>query len=127
MQMVLNNFQELIKKMVLFVSLIIPSDVDNKIAIENAIKQKMAEITGDDLWINSSDEKAVKTLTLEHHMAEKRMGFDDLFASLYKVERYRIGLLDGSLPGIRFFTQFVLPLIEAKGMGMSLPFQELFD
>lgn len=96
---------------------IIPSDVDNKIAIENAIKQKMAEITGDDLWINSSDEKAVKTLTLEHHMAAKRMGFDDLFASLYKVERYRIGLLDGSLPGIRFFTQFVLPLIEAKRNG----------
>ena len=95
---------------------IIPSDVDNKIAIENAIKQKMAEITGDDLWINSS-EKAVKTLTLEHHMAAKRMGFDDLFASLYKVERYRIGLLDGSLPGIRFFTQFVLPLIEAKRNG----------
>lgn len=96
---------------------IIPSDVSDKITIENAIKQKMAEITGDELWGNNNDDKAVKTLTLEHHMAAKRMGFDDLFAPLYKIERYRIGLLDGSLPGIRFFTQFVLPLIEAKKDG----------
>lgn len=96
---------------------IIPSDIGDKITIENAIKQKMAEITGDELWVDNSDGKIVKTLTLEHHMAAKRMGFDDLFAPLYKVERYRIGLLDGSLPGIRFFTQFVLPLIEAQQNG----------
>lgn len=96
---------------------IIPSDVGDKIIVENAIKQKMAEITGDTLWVNNSDGQTVKTLTLEHHMAAKRMGFDDLFAPLYRVEHYRIGLLDGSLPGIRFFTQFVLPLIEAKRKG----------
>lgn len=96
---------------------IIPSDVSDKISIENAIKQKMAEITGDEFWSNSRDNKIVKTLTLEHHMAAKRMGFDDLFAPLYKIERYRIGLLDGSLSGMRFFTQFVLPLIEAKKNG----------
>jgi DNA helicase-2/ATP-dependent DNA helicase PcrA len=96
---------------------VIPSNVDNKIAIENAIKQKMAEETGDDLWIGTVDDKAVKTLTLEHHMAAKRMNFDGLFAPLYNVDRYRIGLLDGSLPGIRFFTQLVLPLILAKKSG----------
>jgi DNA helicase-2/ATP-dependent DNA helicase PcrA len=93
---------------------IIPSNVDNKIAIENAIKQKMVGETGDDLWKSTVDDNAVKTLTLEHHMAAKRMNFDDLFAPLYSVDRYRMGLLDGSLPGIRFFTQLVLPLIVAK-------------
>jgi DNA helicase-2/ATP-dependent DNA helicase PcrA len=93
---------------------IIPSNVDNKIAIENAIKQKMVGETGDDLWKSTVDDNAVKTLTLEHHMAAKRMNFDDLFTPLYSVDRYRMGLLDGSLPGIRFFTQLVLPLIVAK-------------
>lgn len=96
---------------------IIPSNVDNKISVEKAIKRKMKEITGDELWIHDGDDKTVKTLTLEHHMAAKRMNFDDLFAPLYKVERYRMGLLDGSLPGIRFFTQSVLPLIIAKKNG----------
>lgn len=92
---------------------IIPSHTPKKTLIEDAIKKKMSEISRDESW-RDIDDKSVKVLTLEHHMAAKRMGFEDLFSSLYKVERYRTGILDGTLPGIRLFTQYILPLIEAK-------------
>lgn len=89
---------------------IIPSAITNKIETEKRIMSEMAKITGDELW-NSSD---VKTLTLEHHMAAKRMGFLDLFQPLYNHERLKTGLLDGTLPAMKLFTNIVLPLIQAK-------------
>jgi DNA helicase-2/ATP-dependent DNA helicase PcrA len=93
---------------------IISSSTVDKIATENTIRQKMAEITNDKLW---EDFSSVKALTLEHHMAARRMNFIDLFEPLHKVEVNRMGLLDGSLTGLRFFTQIILPLISAKKNG----------
>jgi DNA helicase-2/ATP-dependent DNA helicase PcrA len=93
---------------------IIPSSVGNKMATENTIRQKMSEITNDKSW---EDFGSVKALTLEHHMAARRMNFIDLFEPLHKVETNRMGLLDGSLSGLRFFTQIILPLIIAKKEG----------
>ncbi len=84
----------------------------DKIVNENAVRQKMAEITNDSLWNGENAE--VKTLILEHHMSAKRMGFSELFEPLYKIEKLKTGLLDGSLSGIRFFTQYILPLVIAK-------------
>lgn len=95
---------------------IIPSNTSDKVTTENAIRQKMAEITMDNLW---EDSDSVKALTLEHHMAARRMNFIDLFEPLYKVEANRMGLLDGSLGGLRFFTQIILPIISAKKNGDS--------
>src|SRR5690606_29007468 len=69
--------------------------------------------TGDDLWKNNKSD--VKTLTLEHHMAARRMGFLGLFEALYKADKLKTGLLDGSLPGVRFFTQIILPIVTATG------------
>ena len=91
---------------------IVPSTMANKIEIESTIAKKMSEITGDALWVGQNSN--VKTLTLEHHMAARRMGFIDLFESLHNAERLRTGLLDGSLAEMRFFTQLILPLIKAK-------------
>jgi DNA helicase-2/ATP-dependent DNA helicase PcrA len=82
---------------------IVQNNVANKPKIEANISKRMAEITKDELWTDSI--LNVQTLTLEHHMAAKRMGFLELYEPLYKVERFRTGLLDGTLSGIRFFTQ----------------------
>ena len=94
---------------------IVQSTLLNKAEVEGAIAKKMVEVTGDTLW--SGSDSLVKTLTLEHHMAARRMGFIELFEPLYKTDKLRTGLLDGSLPDIRFFTQLVLPLIKAKQSG----------
>lgn len=84
----------------------------NKIDAENIARQKMADITKDTLW--NGNDGDVKTLILEHHMSAKRMGFSELFEPLYKIEKLKTGLLDGTSSGMRFFTQLVLPLINAK-------------
>jgi DNA helicase-2/ATP-dependent DNA helicase PcrA len=82
---------------------------------EKDVAQKMADITGDMKWIGADSD--VKILTLEHHMAANRMGFIELFEPLYKVDRFKTGLLDGTLPGLRFFTQLILPIVKAKQNG----------
>lgn len=91
---------------------ILPSDTVDKLAVEYNVKQHMAEITDDPLWSNSDGD--VKTLILEHHMAALRMGFLEMFEPLYQVDRLKTALLDGSLPGLRLFSEQVLPLVRAK-------------
>ncbi len=86
-------------------------DSGNKFVIEQQVRQKMAEVTADPLW-GQSDQ--VKTLILEHHMAAKRMDFAELFEPLYKVDDFKTGLRDGSLPFLRFFSELVWPLVKAK-------------
>jgi len=83
----------------------------DKKGIEEQIVIKMGEITNDEKWFGEKSE--VKTLTLEHHMAARRMGFDDLFLPLYGTSRLKTGALDGSLTGMRFFTNTILPLYNA--------------
>lgn len=78
---------------------------------EDIVHQKMAECTGDRLWVKDSNE--VKTLTLEHHMAAQRGGFASFFSPLYKEDKLKTGLLDGTNSGITFFSNRVLPLIDA--------------
>lgn len=87
----------------------------DKIETENYIAQCMAEFTNDGLW--SGHNSDVKILALEHHMAAIRMGFVQLFEPLYKVDRFKTGLLNGTLGGIRFFTHYILPLVKAKRNG----------
>lgn len=90
---------------------IFPSSTEDKPAEERAVAALMAEITGDTNWLTP---ESCKTLTLEHRMAARRMGFLEMFIALYEVEAFRTGLLDGSLPTIRFFTEQVLPLVKAN-------------
>jgi DNA helicase-2/ATP-dependent DNA helicase PcrA len=71
----------------------------------------MAKIAGDSGW--APGQEGYKTLILEHLMAARRMGVEGLFAPLYRVERLKTGLMDGSLPELKFFTDDVLPLIRA--------------
>lgn len=80
----------------------------NKASLEAKVFARMAEITEDQLW-----ESEVKSLILEHHMAANRMGFLDLFEPLYKTDRLKTGLLDGTLGGLALFTKTILPLLES--------------
>lgn len=80
----------------------------NRMATEKEVARQMAEITSDQSWIEQS---GVKRLILEHHMASIRMGFDEMFKPLYEAEKLKTGLLDGTLPGIRFFADCLLPII----------------
>jgi len=91
---------------------LVPNDeCINKTAVEVEIANTMAELTSDDQW--SGDNQEIKTLTLEHHMAARRGGFNDFFEPLYQVSKFKTGLLDGTLSGIPFFSQQILPLVES--------------
>lgn len=90
---------------------VLPSEGTNKLVAEAAIVAHMAEVTGDGDWI--ADE-GVKILILEHRMAALRMGFDGLWATLHPVSQFRTGLLDGTLPLITFFSNLILPILNAK-------------
>ena len=82
----------------------------NRILTEQAIQEKMSTYTGDNKWLDSSNNKY---LTLEHHMAAKRLGFDDFFAPLYKVPSFKQGVGDGSLSIIAALSKIIIPLFEA--------------
>ena len=71
----------------------------------------MSKIAGDDEW---NEPKAIKILTLEHRMAARRMGFMDAFAPLYDVDSWRTGLLEGTLPALRFFSDQIFHLVNAR-------------
>ena len=84
-------------------------DID-KPKVEAGAARIMAEVTSDDEWMSA---QTVKVLTLEHHMAARRGGFDRFFEPLYSIDKFKTGLLDGTLNGIAFFAQQVHPLVQA--------------
>lgn len=87
----------------------------NKDEVEQTVMQKMSEYTQDEKWRLDAD---VKTLTLEHMMAARRLGFDSFFAPLHKVSKYQMTFLQGTVSEIDFFTKEVLPIAESiKGDG----------
>jgi DNA helicase-2/ATP-dependent DNA helicase PcrA len=83
----------------------------DKAQAEALAASRMATIAGDEEW---NRREARQTLILEHHMAAARLGFSDLYQPLYDVDQFRTGLLDGSLPALRFLTEEVLPFRKAS-------------
>ncbi len=93
---------------------VFPADVPDKPVLEQRVRDYMAALTGDQDW---TDIRKCKILTLEHHMAARRMGFLQMFEALASVDDYRTAFLDGSFAPTRFFTHYVLPLVTAQQMG----------
>lgn len=93
---------------------VFPVDAPDKPALERRARDYMAVLTGDQDWTDASK---CKILTLEHHMAARRMGFLQMFEALATVDDYRTGFLDGSFAPTRFFTHHVLPLVTAQQKG----------
>ncbi|MFW2829825.1 UvrD-helicase domain-containing protein [Sphingomonas sp. ID0503] len=93
---------------------IAPASTSDKPAAEGRVRERMAEICGDDGW---NDDASVKTLTLEHHMAASRRGFLPMFQALDSDSRLGTGLRKGELAGLRLFTERVEPLLAAAQAG----------
>ncbi len=93
---------------------ILPSDTADKPKAENIVAERMAAITNDECW--SGNNADIKTLTIEHHMAARRIGFLEMFEPLYQESSgiLKTGLLDGTLPGLRLFSQIILPIVKAN-------------
>jgi DNA helicase-2/ATP-dependent DNA helicase PcrA len=90
---------------------ILAADTREKSAVEKAIAQQMAGLANDPEW---TAENGSKNLILEHRMAARRLGFDEMFAPLYSYKQFGTGLLDGTLPVVTLFSGRVLPLVDAK-------------
>ena len=91
-----------------------PSEGTDRGAFEAFACADMARITGDPAWQNA---EAIKTLTIERHMAAARLGFSELFEPLSKPDKLKDGFRDGTLPAMRLFTHRVLPLVTAQRNG----------
>lgn len=91
-----------------------PSEGTDRAAFEASTRAEMARITGDPAWQNA---EAIKTLTIERHMAAARLSFSELFEPLSKPDKLKDGFRDGSLPAMRLFTHRVLPLVTAQRNG----------
>jgi DNA helicase II / ATP-dependent DNA helicase PcrA len=91
---------------------VLSNAIADKPATELQIMAQMADITADPAW---KDRANVKTLMLEHHMAAGRMGFADIFDPLYAADdgSLQTALLEGTLPGLRFFSETILTLRNA--------------
>jgi DNA helicase-2/ATP-dependent DNA helicase PcrA len=86
-------------------------DDAGKNKIEAKARIDMSLVTGDESW--AGDGVIVKTLILEHKMAARRMGFLNLFNALSTDGNLRTGLINGTLSGLQFFTDILLPLRQA--------------
>lgn len=90
---------------------VLPNAMMNAAGTEAEIAKRMADASADTQW--ASGVSGYKTLILEHHMAARRMGFDAMFAPLYKVDRLRTSLIDGKVPGLSLFSSDILSVVEA--------------
>lgn len=83
----------------------------NKDEVEQNVMRIMSEQTQDGKWAATNAD--VKVLTLEHMMAARRLGFSNFFAPLYKVSKYQMTFIQGTVSEIEFFTKEVLPIAES--------------
>ncbi|WP_448723779.1 UvrD-helicase domain-containing protein [Pseudomonas farris] len=86
---------------------------DRSFSFEDRVADLMADACNDEQWREGFSGR--KTLILEHKMAARRMGFEGIFTPLYAVDHLRTGLLDGTLPGTKFFVEMVMPILDAGG------------
>ena len=79
--------------------------------IEQTIMGIMCNQTHDAKW--SGADADVKTLTIEHMMAARRLGFAQFFGPLSKVDKYQMAFLQGKVSELVFFTKEVLPIADS--------------
>lgn len=79
--------------------------------IEQTIMDIMCNQTHDAKW--SGADADVKTLTLEHMMAARRLGFAQFFGPLSKVDKYQMAFLQGKVSELDYFTKEVLPIADS--------------
>ena len=87
--------------------------VSDKDAVEAEIRERMAQITRDQAWTDSSSEETA-ILLLEHKMAGRRLGFDELWDQLSVSEKIKGQISEGDNAELNFFSNVVFPLAEAS-------------
>ena len=88
----------------------------NKDEVEQTVMKIMSDHTADEKWFGKDAD--VKILTLEHMMAARRLGFDQFFGPLSRVNKYQMTSLQGKVSELDFFTKEVLPIADSiKGDG----------
>jgi len=92
---------------------LLPHGTANKDEVENNIRSTMAEVTGDQDWLNTEDEETA-ILLLEHKMVGRRLGFDRLWEALSKPTRIADRVSAGENSELNYFSNIVLPLAEAS-------------
>ncbi|MDC0657924.1 hypothetical protein N6L27_07965 [Leisingera sp. SS27] len=76
-----------------------PSEGTDRAAFEAWTRAEMARITEDRAW---QDAEAIKTLTIERHMAAARLGFSELFGPLSKPDKLKDGFAMAPCPRCGF-------------------------
>lgn len=92
---------------------ILPQGVPHKDKIESRICEVMMEVTGDAGWVDIKSE-GTAILLLEHKMAGRRLGFNELWDRLSKSEKIKDRISDGSNSELNFFSNIVFPIAEAS-------------
>jgi len=93
------------------IAYILPTATADKPTAERKICADMATRTGDECW---REPDAVKTLTVERHMAAARLKFAALFAAIDPVSELKTGFKDGTLAPLRLCAERIWPLVEAQ-------------
>jgi DNA helicase-2/ATP-dependent DNA helicase PcrA len=92
---------------------LLPHGTTNKDTVEAKIREDMAEITGDEAWKDTRS-KETAILLLEHKMAGRRLGFDELWDKLSKSGKIKDRISEGENTELNFFSNIVFPLVEAS-------------
>ena len=93
-----------------FERLFIVDTNSEKESTEKAVAQKMAELTSDQNWLMDD---GYECLILEHHMAARRFGFNNLYTVLDESKLFTTALRKGEIAEISFLSNIILPLIKS--------------
>ncbi|MGC1509718.1 ATP-dependent helicase [Ketobacter sp. MCCC 1A13808] len=92
---------------------LLPLGIENKNEVETSIREAMANITKDVDWADTQS-KETAILLLEHKMAGRRLGFDDMWDKLSKSDKIKDRISEGENNELNFFSKIVFPLAEAS-------------
>lgn len=97
---------------------VLPADAQRSARLL-AVRNWLAAVTADDLWLSNIPEGDVRLLVLVHRMAAMRLGFPNLYAALNDRApmSFSEGLADGTAWPIRPIVQQLLPLVTAARDG----------
>jgi len=95
---------------------LLPHGVSDKEKVEAKIRESMAEFTGDANWTDTQS-KETAILLLEHRMAGRRLGFDDLWDKLSKSGKIKDRISEGGNTELNFFSDVIFPMAEASQNG----------
>lgn len=92
---------------------LLPHDDLAKQDVEEKIRKTMAGVTGDAGWTDTESEETA-ILLLEHKMASRRLGFDELWERLSESPKIKDRISEGDNAELNFFSDIVFPLADAS-------------